>query len=141
MLFLWFDIVSVLGNASQICLRKKAKSFEIGGSVQTKYHTVSMRLDTAMPNYQINSPAAVAVSKMDMDMVQSIVVAFEENNISVQKIADSLGVARNNERAVNIYKKMMEMGLISKKKGKVIPEKTPENLDIYQEAKKKLESE
>ena len=118
----------------------ESERIEIGGSVQTKYHTVSMRLDTAMPNYQMNNPATNAVSKMDMDMIQAIVVAFEENNISVQKIADSIGVPRNNERAVNTFKKLMEMGLISKNKGKILPEKTPENLDIYQEAKRKLEN-
>ena len=119
----------------------ESERIEIGGSVQTKYHTVSMRLDTAMPNYQINNPISKLVSELNQDEIQAIVLAFEEKELSVQQIADAIGVPANDDRAIKSYNLLMKMNLVKKKKGKIIADRTPENLDIYQEAKHKLEGE
>lgn len=119
----------------------ESERIEIGGSVKTKFHTVSMRLDTAMPNYTSNSPAAKKVAELDYDTVKSIVIAFDDGEITTKSIADALGIPRNDQRAVDALTKLQDMKLIIKQENKLCPNKTPENLDIYQEAKKKIDAD
>jgi hypothetical protein len=119
----------------------ESERVNVGGSVKTKYHTVSVRLDTAMSNYSANNPTAKLVAELDLDTVKSIVIAFEDGEITTKSIADALGIPRNDQRAVDALTKLQDMKLIIKQENRLCPNKTPENLDIYQEAKKRIDDD
>jgi hypothetical protein len=116
----------------------ESERIEIGGSVKTKFHTVSLRLDTAMPNYKQNA-AENEVSNMSKDLIRGIVSAFENNEISAKTLADNLGIPPNDSRVIETIDQMIEKEFIHREKGKLRPIKTKENQEIFEIAKKKLD--
>ena len=119
----------------------ESERIEIGGEIKTKYHTISMRLDTAMPNYQQISENEEKIANWGNDMMRSVIVAFEKEKITANTIADALGYARNDEKVLNIMKSLIDENIIKKKGGSFVPIKSDENFEIVKIIKDKMEKE
>jgi hypothetical protein len=90
------------------------ETVEIGGSVKTKHHAVSLRLDTAMPNMPHAKPV---VEDVAADVVQVLSGIHGQEFVSSRWIAKAAGVPPNSKRVAEITEELLEIGVISENKG------------------------
>lgn len=85
---------------------------EIGGNVNTKFHTVSLRLDTAMPNYTSNVEDVVD-EKLDL----AIMAIYEADFVTKKYIAAKTGLNLTSDagRIQAIFDELTRLGYISDK--------------------------
>ncbi|KAH0790817.1 Hop1 [Histomonas meleagridis] len=80
---------------------------EIGGSVNTKYHSVSLRLDTAMPNYH-----QMETDELDEKVELAILLCAELDYITREKLSKNLKIPKNDSSLDDIIKKLEKLGFI-----------------------------
>lgn len=90
-----------------------AESIDIGSSVSTKYHSVSLRLDTAMPNYH------EAISQnLDEKVELAILLCSKLDYITTKTLAKRLNISKKDEKLDEIIQSLIKLGFIIQNKDK-----------------------
>ena len=108
----------------------ESERIDIGNGVSTKYHTVSLRLDTAISNYQ---PKNFENSDNILnDILQGAIIAiFDSGIVNSKIIADGVGLPRNSKKIFDIINELELKGFILNENGNKMPNLTNENKEIY----------
>lgn len=82
---------------------------EIGGSVKTKYHTVSLKLDTAMPNYQSENHQEDIFDEIIERTILAI-SELEENKFNKENLIQKVGIEE--DKLDGILEKLLAIDFI-----------------------------
>lgn len=112
-----------------------SERIEIGGSVQTKYHTVQMRLDTAMPAYRDKHPEEAMLNEMSQDSIKAMILAFDRGTINSKSVASCLGINANDQRVEDTINELIEKQIIAADGGQYVVVTNEQNQALYKAAK------
>ena len=88
-----------------------AECVEISGEVKTRHHSVSLKLDTAMPNVTGMN------EDMDSDLKKAMKICAKSVYLTKSAVAEALGEAVNSKRVADIMQQLADKNIISNKSG------------------------
>ena len=88
-----------------------AECVEIGGGVKTKHHSVSLKLDTAMPH------VAGQNQELSDDMKKVMKICAQSVYLTKSAVAEALGEAVNSKKVTDMIAQLSEMKIISASSG------------------------
>ncbi|EAY09113.1 HORMA domain containing protein [Trichomonas vaginalis G3] len=120
---------------------EESERIDVGGSVKTKFHSVQMRLDTAMPAYKEKHPEEVTISEMSEDLIKSLVFCFEKGSINSKDISNKLGLSPSDQRVEEIIQDLLSREIIIVEDGIYKVNQTEENQSLFKAAQDYLNKE
>jgi hypothetical protein len=91
-----------------------AETIEIGGAVKTKHHTISLRLDTAMPNLAAPPDAGDSLSEQAKQVLKS---CARHEFLTRLMVAEAIGQTLTSKRVDEVIGELIEKGVLSEAKG------------------------
>jgi len=117
----------------------ESERIEVGGGVSTKYHMLSMRIDTAVSNLNSSVDNTACSADLSDQMQKSIVSIVDSDSVSRRVIGDGLGLPRNSKQVEDIMSELLNLGFIEEKDGILSLIKSEKNMRIYYDCVKKMD--
>ena len=122
-------------NTPGFVFEEENETVEIGGQVSTKHHTVSVRLDTAMPAIEEKKEL------MPESIALGIVHAYSSTKVTTKSLAAALCENFHSQRVKDVMAQLIQLGVLEKEghlgKKVIKNEKTKE---LYEIATQRLET-
>lgn len=87
---------------------------EIGANMKTKYHTVSIRVDTAVPNMNFgNDEDEIDKNVMSEDAKLALISIYESKTVTSESVGKAIGVPANSKRVSMALDELKRLGYLN----------------------------